>query len=359
MILPYRAIPLSGQGVGAKHQHAAEHGFHQAHRGGQAVIHFADTLRIHPGIDDFTAGTHFIGQEYIHLVEARVQHLADVEDQQDNEDLADAGQGDVPDLAETAAAIHRGGLVQRGIDAHDGGQIDDGAPAQSLPQVGAYQHGLEVFVAGHKGNGGAAHLFNEGIDNAVALRQHSHADTVHNNPAEEVGQVTDGLHDAGKEAIAALRYRQGEDQRGKQTHSQLPQRQRDGVFNHVAVGRAGEKLLKILVPGRYPRAAQDTLFDAELFEGDDQAVHGGVLVHQEINDAGQQHQVQRPPARHGAAKTHAKRLLVGGIEGCGAHASSLAGCGRKRRGILLQRVLRIGVKILRDRIQKLLYYVRT
>ena len=79
------------------------------------------------------------------LFHAVGEYVCDAHQQHDEEGGAQLGNGDVPHLLEPARAVHRCRLIESGVNAGDGGDIDDGAPAQAL--LGAPQPHLQPHMA--------------------------------------------------------------------------------------------------------------------------------------------------------------------------------------------------------------------
>ena len=129
----------------------------------------------------------------------------------------------MPHTAEAPRAGQLRGLIERGIDAGNGGDIDDGVPPHLFPDVGERDDPPEIgrfpeeedrFVCDPQ-------LHEDCIHDAVGS-QHALYKGADDDPAQEVGQVGNRLRDALEGAPADLvqeeREHDGEDEPEDQVH---------------------------------------------------------------------------------------------------------------------------------------------
>ena len=101
-----------------------------------------------------------------YLLESGLHQASDPGDQNDNNDGTDTRNGNMYELLPPVGPIYGSRLIQLGIDARDGRQIDNGIPAEGLPDHG-YHHGRneKLFIC-QKSDGLKAQPLNHSVDNS-------------------------------------------------------------------------------------------------------------------------------------------------------------------------------------------------
>ena len=192
-------------------------------------------------------------------------------------------------LLPVARAVDGRGLVQIHVYAGDRRQIDDGAVAEFLPDVGKDQREGEPFVVAQKDNAFAAQRHDQLVDQAAAAQQ-LHKDTRQQHPRNEVGQVDHGLHRALEAAGAQLIEQQRKGHRHHHAQHDLPHGQGQGIAQSAAeAGHAkqGPEVLK-----SYPFGAEHALCGQIFLEGDHNASHRDIVIDKQKQDGQKQHQIQ-------------------------------------------------------------------
>ena len=218
-----------GDRVRGDQEDEVDQGIEQADGGRIRILAVNNTDLVGVGRDDL-GGRHI--QRILHqvdLVETHVEHGTHVHDEQDRAGRHDRRQVDVTDQLQTAGAIDLRGLVQRGVHTGERGQVDDGVPADVLPDFGDP-------VDGGDGAGGAHQRFvaEEAAQDAGARGQEDveHRDDDHHG--DEVGHVGDGLYEALDFLGADLVDEQGQNDREDEAHDQRPQGDANGVGHDLA-----------------------------------------------------------------------------------------------------------------------------
>ena len=122
------------------------HRFEDADCRRRAVLGVFQTKAVNHGINNVARFIHDGAVHVVDLIEAGVEHVAKAQHHHQHDDHAHTGQCDVPGLLPAVRAVNGGRFVQRGIDAGNGGHINDGAVAEVLPDVRPNDGLLEVFV---------------------------------------------------------------------------------------------------------------------------------------------------------------------------------------------------------------------
>ena len=145
------------------------------------MISLNQTLAIDKGRDYIGR---FIGVSVIKeddFLVADAHHLADPENQHDDYGRSDTGKGYVQHLLKTACAVNDCGLVQLLIDSRKRGKINDGTPADTLPDVGNNVDGTKPCRVQKHGLSRAAKDCKDVVDQAVA------AGEIDNHAADDHG----------------------------------------------------------------------------------------------------------------------------------------------------------------------------
>ena len=237
-------------------------------------------------------GGQAVTQQVLDL-EAGLHQVADVHDQQDHEGALDARQRDVQYLLEAARAVDAGGLIQGGVDGGHGGDVDDGAPADLLPDVDDAHQPPEVLALAQPEHGLESQHLQQVVDGAVGREDvlgHGHDD----DHGQEVGQVGDGLHRALEGALAHLVQQHRQYDGGHRAEHQVDDAHGQRVADGLVEIRAAEQPLEVVqaVPGR--DATGDQLAVAVVLEGVGPAPQGNVVEQQHVQENRHGHQCQLP-----------------------------------------------------------------
>src|SRR5699024_7982357 len=223
----------AGQGrrnlVRGGQQHQVDDALEQADGSRVAVVAGAKAHAVDVGGDDIgrLVGGRGIQQEDL-FKDRRAAQAADIQNEQGGQRGHDRRDGDMQALLELVGAVQTGGLVQFGVDTRHGGQVEDGAPADALPDAADNEDRREVLRQRDEGGGLAAHRFDQVVDGAVGRQQFADH-TGDDNHRDEVGQVGDGLNDLLELGAADLVEQQREDQGQREADDQVLKVQQQGV----------------------------------------------------------------------------------------------------------------------------------
>ena len=212
-----------------------------------------------------------------------------------DDDGNDGGQLDRPHALQAAGTVDFRGLVQFWRHVGERGQVDDGAPAEALPDAGADVHIEEGFRNGKRVGGLCAgeRLVNHAVHAHVRVKQlHQHADQ--HDGGDEVGNVGDRLHDLlvalGVDGVEQKREQDGKGHAEDHRQDGDPQ----GVHQHAGKDIRAEEPLKMTQAN--PRAAEETLVIFEVFERELNAYHRRVFEGDNVGQRNKQKQIQLPVA---------------------------------------------------------------
>ena len=77
---------------------------------------------------------------------------------------------------------------------------------------------------------------------------------------------------------------QGEHDRRREAEDELQQADHDGIAEHLPEARETEEVAEVLEP--HPGAPQDPRLELVVLEGDEKAVHGGVVEDDVVDEPG-------------------------------------------------------------------------
>ena len=286
---PVVRVSLLGKPVTRHDQSEADDILEQTDGSRVIVLGIEHAAAIHIGGNDVC---HLIGA-FIVQVENRVKAYADnaaqSQDQHRRNRRQNARERDMHDLLESARAVDDGGFIQRGIDARDGSQIDDNAPAQFLPCRSNQVNGIKHVALNHEVNRliQNAQLKQNRIDDAVAGREQLIHKSAHNNPGEEVRQVGDRLRDTLKLVISHFVHQQRENDRQREDEQKIQEAQAQRVLQHPVKRRVIEHLLEMLQA--HPGAAHDAALHFEVFKGDLDTVNRQIVKYDHLNQRQNEH----------------------------------------------------------------------
>ena len=128
-----------------------DHRVEQAHGSGIAPLVIEQAAPVYKARDHVGGFQDAVVVEQNDLFIAHAHHAAHAQDQQNDDRGGNARQGDVQRLLPAARAIDARGFVQFLVDARERGQVNDGAPADFLPDAGDHIKGHEILRVGEHG----------------------------------------------------------------------------------------------------------------------------------------------------------------------------------------------------------------
>ena len=128
-------------------------------------------------------------------------------------------------LLELVGAVDLGGLEELHVDAGNGGEVEDGAPAHVLPHADQGVGQLPGRAIGQEGNilVNQAVLQQGLVDDAGGGGEDLQHHTADDDPAQEVGQVQQRLGDALDALVLNLVQHDGQDDRNREAHDEAHQ----------------------------------------------------------------------------------------------------------------------------------------
>ena len=188
--------------------------------------------------------------------------------------------------------------MQPGIDAGERSQIDDGIPAHLLPNAGPDVHMPEVFGLAHDVGRRAAQRAHDGAHPAAVDGEHAVHHAHKHDDGDEVRQVGDRLGDLAKAAAGHGVHDQRQQNRHREAGQQVIEAQDQRVAHERGKVVAVEEVVEPL--HAHPLAARDAVGKVEIAEGDLHAVHRPVMKDEDIQEGGENHQVERAVIDHPA-----------------------------------------------------------
>ena len=212
------------------------------------------------------------------------------------------------------------GLVQLRIDRRDGRQVDDGAPADLLPDVGGHQQRAEEPGGAEQVGCLLAEQAVRRRDHAPLRRQDLEQDAGQDHPRHEVRQVGDRLHGALVRLRSHLVDQQRQHDRRRESEQDAQRADDDGVAQDAAEQRRFEGQPEVLEV--VPRASPGALDDLVVLEGDQHPVDRQVVEDEQRGDRKQQEQVEQAHAPGAAPALVGQQRLETGVAADAAHAPS-------------------------------------
>ena len=201
----------------------------------------------------------------------------------------------MPHLAESSGSVYGCCLIQFRINACDGSQIYDGAPAKVLPHAEADISSDPMPGIIQERNGLSAQILDDHIDKAGVGSKQLQRQAVDDDPGEEVRHIGNGLHHSLEFFETKLIQDQCKNNGRRKTDEQVQQVQRQCIpqrVSEIVVAKRLEKVLKAVLLRQ--RHLPYTLYDAVLLEGDLDIDHRSVLEHDQINDRKRKQRIQLP-----------------------------------------------------------------
>lgn len=175
-----------GQSVGADDEEQADDGLEQADGGAEAELALPDAETVYVGIKDVRDIGDGAVHHQKHLLEADVHHMADPQNEQNDDDGTDGRQRHVPDLPKSARSVHLSCFVQLRINSRDGGKENDRAPSCVLPDGLQRQQSPEIVLVRKKIDLIKAEGDKQLVHDAVAGGQKQKRDADDDDPGQEM-----------------------------------------------------------------------------------------------------------------------------------------------------------------------------
>ena len=276
----------AGDGIDQHDDGKVDHVQAQADGRGVGILRLGgrDADAVDIDAEDVRGGHVSAGLQQQRLVRVGREQGAAVQDQHHHGDGNQVGNIDVLDLVPAGGAVDGGRLIQLGVDAGQGGDVQDRVPPRVLPDLRSDEQGPEPSRLHDEVNALAPRRGDQVVDDAVGRgkKQVNHARQHHGG--NEMGHVDGGL---GKplEALAVQLVQQDRQQdRDREAEQQPVQVEQEGVQEHPAAVIAAEELFKVLEA--HPFAAGDAEGGLVIAEGNLHAVHGKIAEHDEEARAG-------------------------------------------------------------------------
>ena len=215
------------------------------------------------------------------------------------------------DLLETVGTVNPGCLILVLVNAGERGQVDDGVPADRLPDLGddidrPVIGRIHQPVLPRSAKGG-----DQIGDQAVLLAVHTDQ-CAGDDHGDEVGHIGDRLHGPLEFAVLDLVEKKSEQDGCRESEHDGEQGNNEGIADQAAEIRIGKEPLKPSVPRIHPGAALNASCRLVVLESDNQAVHGLVAEQGEV-DQNRKNQdifpfVQFPVTDHALRKRQAVKL---------------------------------------------------
>ncbi|MNP20592.1 hypothetical protein D3C76_1131680 [compost metagenome] len=184
-------------------------------------------------------------------------------------------------------------LIIFGIDADEGGQVDDTAHTRRRPEADQGQNirpipWFKIPIDGRKPQG-LQHIL---VDDAVLRIQEGIHQVADHHHGQEAGQDNQSLVHLGEKADPQLvqtdGYSHGQRHTAEDEKEVVQDRVADGGPQVGGLEQEGE------IVQADPRAEENAVAVIDGFEGDDDAEHGQIGIDRHHSQGGQQHQEQRP-----------------------------------------------------------------
>ena len=182
------------------------------------------------------------------------------------------------------------------VDAGDGRQIDDAAPAYRFPDVGTDQDAPEVVRVGEEAPAFARQRVQQTGEQAAVGGQQGRDEAGDHHPGDEVRQIGNGLHDTLDGCARHLVEHERENNGRRKTKNDFQNADFQGVAHHVPEEKGIKEARKVFES--HPGAIDDALQAAErrdVLEGDENAGHRDVVEDQEIEQGRRDQQVVKAP----------------------------------------------------------------
>lgn len=255
--------------IGSNEQRKVNQGIEHADSGAEAVACFQYPLAVDISPD-----------HVCRLVDDRVVHDQDLlilqrhkgtdpQDKQNDHGRQDARERNLKHLLPAAGTVHFRRLIQGRIDIGNGRQINDGAPANPLPDGGRGIDGAEPFRQPHERNRLAAEVGDDMVDQAVHRQKiHQHPDN--NDNGNEMGNIRNGLYGPLKDPMSHLVQHQGQHDGGGKYEDKIVRAEDNGIGNDPLKEKSVKKIAEMLKAD--PWAIPDAEPCGEVLERNLQAV---------------------------------------------------------------------------------------
>ena len=278
---------FAADGVGTGDQDHADDAAEQANGSGVGVVLVGKADTVDQSVQNIADGGIVGSVHQQDFFKAQSQHTANVQNQHNHDGGHDGRNGHIPDLLQTACAVHFGGLEQIVADAGNGGQIDDGRPAHELPAVGQDIDDAEPAGFVHEVDGvNVEHVFQQHVQQAAAGREQLAQNGDDHNGGDKAGHIGNGLDDF-LELFAADLVDQNSKEDGQREVDRKVQKRKDqSVFKSAPECRVFEKQFEITQSD--PLGSPGAHAGPITAERKDVAEHRHILKYDEV-DNGQKH----------------------------------------------------------------------
>ena len=297
-----------GNGIGAQKQDTGDYALKQTHCRSQRILRLGNALTVNIGREHVGNAAHDLVFEYQHAFHADVHHGAHSQDEQDDDGGTDTRQGDVPNLLGLVRTVDDGGFILFHVDAGDGGQIDDSAPADFLPDVDYDVDRSPPCFTCKEVNAlvRAGNSFVDGVDGTGRGRKKTGYDAAQHDPGEEMRDIHDRLRDAlVGHGVHFIEHQRKNDRSGKSEYQvQYVQRQR--VAEHSEKYGRGKQTFEEIES--HPWAFHNADRRVEILEAHLYAVKRHILEQDIVGEHRNEQQVQIPVAPQPFAQRHLMRF---------------------------------------------------
>ena len=191
-------------------------------------------------------------------------------------------------LLEATRAVDGSGIIQLGIHAGQSRQINNGAPANLLPNVGQHIDGAIECRVLQKRAALTAEKDNDVIEQTACHRKvGNHADD--DNQRDEVGQIGQRLNTLFKTLMMDFVDEQRQNDGCREAEQQQLKAQQQRVADKTPKERACEKAGKIVQAD--PRTTEKSQCRLVVFECDQRTVHRLILEQNKIHQHGDDNDV--------------------------------------------------------------------
>ncbi len=263
--------------IGCYDEDKANNAHEQINRRRVAVVALHESDPVHIGADNVSGFISGRVVEQKHFLEPDLKHLANIQNEQNDNRRANPRQSDMPQLAESSCSVHVGRFVQHRVERRERRQINDRLPPGMLPNFRSDIYSPEPFGLHHHIRIGRAEPFQQLVENAPSRRQEHHYHRCDDHVGNKVRQIADGLHEALEERMLHLVQQHGQHNRGWEPERQIVHTEQQGVAHQLH--EIGILKKHPVIPPSDPSAFLNAFEQIVVLERDDDTEHRGVLEH--------------------------------------------------------------------------------
>jgi len=228
----------------------------------------------------------------------------------------------VQNLFPSAGAVDDSGFIQLRINAGNGRQEDNGAPAHFLPYPGKDHNGTKISGLPDEVNFLPSQLFQDGIDDAHGRGEDIPDHAYDDYDGKEMWQIADGLDTLFELSPCQFVQQNCKDDRGGEGKDQAQDVQIQRIPHNGQKIRIAHKGLKVFPSHEF--ASFEPLQDPEIVKGNPQPKHGPVMKQNVVNHNRKNHQIDPSVGPYLPADFLPVRFRSGGsvLHGCIGHAVS-------------------------------------